>query len=85
MSFFVGSIRSTIMISSIMISQKLNGNIAMSMGKPVSKDEKNHIFIVAVPMEGRNPEDIAGDAVAKIDAIFDKLIEEKNNKPDEEK
>ena len=37
------------------------------------------LFIVTVPMEGRSPEEIARDAVTHIDALFDRLIEERNN------
>ena len=39
------------------------------------------IFVVTVPMEGRSPEEIARDAVTHIDALFDRLIEERKNNP----
>ena len=43
----------------------------------------NRIFVISVQMEGRMPEDIARDAAKQIVAIFDKLIEKKNEQKKE--
>jgi len=43
--------------------------------------KESGIFVVTVPMEGRPPEEIARDAVIHIDALFDRLIEERKNNP----
>ena len=45
-----------------------------------SLDESNRLFAVEVDMENRSPEEIARDAVMQINALFDRLIKEQQEK-----
>ena len=45
-----------------------------------SLDESNRLFAVEVEMENRSPEEIARDAVMQINALFDRLIKEQQEK-----
>ena len=45
-----------------------------------SLDESNRLFAVEVDMENRSPEEIAWDAVMQINALFDRLIKEQQEK-----
>lgn len=45
----------------------------------------SRLLVVAVPMEGRSPEEIARDAVIHINELFDTLIEEMKNNPNNKK
>ena len=45
-----------------------------------SLDESNRLFAVDVDMENRSPEEIARDAVMQINALFDRLIKEQQEK-----
>ena len=46
-------------------------------------DESNTLFAVEVDMENRSSEEIARDAVLQINALFDRLIKEKQEKDDQ--
>ena len=48
-----------------------------------SLDESNRLFAVEVDMENRSPEEIARDAVMQINALFDRLIKERQEKDDQ--
>lgn len=48
-----------------------------------SLDESNRLFAVEVDMENRSPEEIARDAVMQINALFDRLIKEQQEKDDQ--
>ena len=48
-----------------------------------SLDESNRLFAVEVDMENRSPEEIARDAVMQINALFDRLIKERQKKDDQ--
>ena len=48
-----------------------------------SLDESNRLFAVEVDMENRSPEEIAMDAVMQINALFDRLIKEQQEKDDQ--
>lgn len=48
-----------------------------------SLDESNRLFAVEVEMENRSPEEIARDAVMQINALFDRLIKEQQEKDDQ--
>ena len=48
-----------------------------------SLDESNRLFAVEVDMENRSPEEIARDAVMQINALFDRLIKEQEEKDDQ--
>ena len=48
-----------------------------------SLDESNRLFAVEVDMENRSPEEIARDAVMQINALFDRLIKEQQEKNDQ--
>ena len=56
------------------------GNIQMAVR---SLDESNRLFAVEVDMENRSPEEIARDAVMQINALFDRLIKEQQEKDDQ--
>ena len=45
-------------------------------------DESNTLFAVEVDMENCSPEEIARDAVLQINALFDRLIKEKQERDD---
>jgi hypothetical protein len=45
-----------------------------------SLDESNRLFAVEVDMENRSSEEIARDAVMQINALFDRLIKEQQEK-----
>ena len=45
-------------------------------------DESNRLFAVEVDMEKRSTEEIARDAVLQIDALFGRLIKEKQEEDD---
>ncbi|SDL76623.1 hypothetical protein SAMN04487833_1314 [Sarcina sp. DSM 11001] len=46
-------------------------------------EESNRLFAVEVDMENRSPEDIARDAALQINALFDRLIKEQEEKDDQ--
>ena len=48
-----------------------------------SLDESNRLFAVEVDMENRSSEEIARDAVMQINALFDRLIKEQQEKDDQ--
>jgi hypothetical protein len=48
-----------------------------------SLDESNRLFAVEVDMENRSSEEIARDAVMQINAPFDRLIKEQQEKDDQ--
>ena len=48
-----------------------------------SLDESNRLFAVEVDMENHSPEEIARDAVMQINALFDRLIKEQQEKDDQ--
>ena len=48
-----------------------------------SLDESNRLFAVEVDMENRTPEEIAKDAALQINALFDRLIKEQQEKDDQ--
>ena len=48
-----------------------------------SLDESNRLFAVEVDMENRSSEEIARDAVMQINALFDRLIKERQEKDDQ--
>ena len=48
-----------------------------------SLDESNRLFAVEVDMENRSPEEIARDAIMQINALFDRLIKEQQEKDDQ--
>lgn len=48
-----------------------------------SLDESNRLFAVEVDMENRTPEEIAKDAVMQINALFDRLIKENQEKEEQ--
>ena len=56
------------------------GSIQMAVRK---LDESNTLFAVEVDMENRSSEEIARDAVLQINALFDRLIKEKQEKDDQ--
>lgn len=45
-----------------------------------SLDESNRLFAVEVDMENRSSEEIVRDAVMQINALFDRLIKEQQEK-----
>ena len=48
-----------------------------------SLDESNRLFAVEVDMENRSSEEIARDAVMQINALFNRLIKEQQEKDDQ--
>jgi hypothetical protein len=46
-------------------------------------DESNTLFAIEVYMENRSPEEIAKDAVLQINALFDRLIKENQEKEEQ--
>ena len=46
-------------------------------------DDSNRLFAVEVDMENRTPEEIAKDAVLQINALFDRLIKENQEKEEQ--
>ena len=46
-------------------------------------DETNTLFAIEVDMENRSPEEIAKDAVLQINALFDRLIKENQEKEEQ--
>ena len=46
-------------------------------------EESNKSFAIEVDMEDRSPEEIARDAVQQIDALFERLIREQQEKDDQ--
>ena len=46
-------------------------------------DDSNRLFAVEVDMENRTPEEIAKDAVLQINALFDRLIKENQEKDEQ--
>ena len=46
-------------------------------------DDSNRLFAVEVDMETRTPEEIAKDAVLQINALFDRLIKENQEKEEQ--
>lgn len=46
-------------------------------------DESNTLFAIGVDMENRSPEEIAKDAVLQINALFDRLIKENQEKEEQ--
>ena len=46
-------------------------------------DDSNRVFAVEVDMENRTPEEIAKDAALQINALFDRLIKEQQEKDDQ--
>ena len=46
-------------------------------------DDSNRLFAVEVDMENRTPEEIAKDAVLQINALFDRLIKENQDKEEQ--
>ncbi len=46
-------------------------------------DESNTLFAIEVYMENRWPEEIAKDAVLQINALFDRLIKENQEKEEQ--
>ena len=46
-------------------------------------DESNTLFAIEVDMENRSPEEIAKDVVLQINALFDRLIKENQEKEEQ--
>ncbi len=46
-------------------------------------DDSNRLFAVEVDMENRTPKEIAKDAVLQINALFDRLIKENQEKDEQ--